>query len=204
MTQQDPTPPGFPREGLGLLLDHLARDGWLVGLNTDPDPTLARMDPKTGVYRREYLHQLLEEAVTDARALRSPRLLDGPDPGRISMISIRIVGWERILLDRGEQTRTRLEVEAARRLASCLRAEDALGRTRADTFTLLLRGCPPDQVAAIAKRCCEVIEEPPTVTDTGPVHLTAVAATTQWEQESATDFAARAMADIGRQSAVEV
>ncbi len=194
MTQQ-PTPPGFPREGLGLLLDQLARDGWLVGLNTDVDPALTRMDPTTGVYNRAYLEDLVQEAIGDARADR-PRLLDGPEKGRVAIVTIRVADWERVLLDRGEDIRGRLETEIARRLASCLRAEDSLARVGADTFALLLRGCAPAQLEGIAARCGAVVGEPPIVTPVGPVRLTARTSTTNWDGEDPTDFLARAARDI--------
>jgi GGDEF domain-containing protein len=197
------TPPGFVREGLGRLLDQLSRDGSLVGLNTDADPALARMDPKTGVYNRAYLEELIREAVFDARAHRSPRLLDGPEPGSIALISIRISDWD-TYVESGEQTRTRLEIEVARRLASCLRAEDALGRASADTFVLLLRGCPSEQLKAIAERCAAVIRHPPIVTDCGPLRLGADAATTHWRDEDPSDFIQRALDDIGGAASSEV
>jgi len=189
------TPPGFPREGLGLLLDQLARDGWLVGLNTDVDPALARMDSTTGVYNRAYHEDLVQEAIADARADR-PRLLDGPERGRVAVITIRVADWERVLLDRGEDIRGHLETEIARRLASCLRAEDSLARTACDTFTLLLRGCAAEQLEGIAERCAAVVGEPPIVTPAGPVRLAAITATTDWEGEDPTDFLARAQTDI--------
>jgi GGDEF domain-containing protein len=104
--------------------------------------------------------------------------------------------WEAIHLDRGENARTRIEVEVARRLAACLRAEDALGRARSDTFVLLLRGCPSDQLAGIAERCGIVIQDRPFDTEDAPIRLSSACATTLWEGDDAGAFIDRASADI--------
>lgn len=192
---QPPAPPEDPRRGLGLLLDQLACNGWLDGLNTDIDPAIARMDWSTGVYNRAYLEDLVHEAITDARADR-PRILDGPEKGRVAVVTIRITNWESVLLERGEAVQGHLETEAARRLASCLRAEDALARVDTNTFALLLRGCAPMQLSGIAERCESVIISPPFVTPGEPVQLEAKAATASWDGEDPADFTSRALTDI--------
>lgn len=192
---QPPAPPEIPREGLGLLLDQLACNGWLVGLSSDIDPAIARMDWSTGVYNRAYLEDLVHEAITDARANR-PRILDGPEKGRVAVVTIRIANWESVLLDRGEAVQGHLETEAARRLASCLRAEDSLARVGTDTFALLLRGCATNQLGGIAERCKSVIISAPFVTPGEPVQLEATATTTSWDGEDPADFTSRALTDI--------
>ena len=198
------TPPVAPvREGLGMLLDQLSRDGWLVGLNADADPALDRMDPGTGVYNRAYLHELTHEAIADARENRA-RLLDGPDTGSVALISIRVLNWVNVVPEDASETRIRIATEVARRLAYCLRAEDALGRVREDTFTLLLRGCPVAELASIARRCAHNVREVPAVTTLGPIPLLVGIATTRWDGETPEELVRRAAADIAGAASVAV
>ena len=196
-------PPRLPYEGLGLLFDQLAREGWLSGLNTDVDLALVRMDPKTGIYSREYLLKLLQEAIADSRGARK-RLLDGPDSGRVALVTLRVRELEDPTTRWSEDVRTVFELEAARRLVSCLRAEDSLGRDSMDTFVLLLRGCPPEQLDFIAERCRGAVEEVPITTPGGPVHLTTRAAVSQWSGEDAAHFHQRAMDDLHKAVSTDV
>ena len=179
------------RVGLGRLLDELARDGWLVGLNSDADPALSRMDPRTGIYSGEYLDDLIREAVVDARAERR-RLLDGPQAHRVGLVEVAVLGWEEILERHGDAVALPLEREVARRLAECLRAEDALGRRTVDRFRLLLRGCDPEHLPIIAGRCASALAGESVVTGAGPIPLGAASIYVDWEGEDPEVFSRRA------------
>ncbi len=141
--------------GLDKLLEDLVRDGWLMGMNAGMDPALARMDRSTGVFNREHFSRLIQVAIDDSRRGRE-RIGDGPVPGNVAVLSVRVIGWE--ALERAGVTDTAAN-RVARVLEGCLRADDVLGRTADDTFTLLLRGCPMEMLELIAHRCVAVVAE---------------------------------------------
>ena len=79
--------------GLDKLLEDLVRDGWLMGMNAGMDPALARMDRSTGVFNREHFSRLIQVAIDDSRRGRE-RIGDGPVPGNVAVLSVRVIGWE--------------------------------------------------------------------------------------------------------------
>lgn len=141
--------------GLDKLLEDLVRDGWLMGMNAGMDPALARMDGATGVFNSDHYTRLVQVAIDDVRRGRE-RIGDGPATGSVAVLSVRVIGWEAL-------SRAGVADAAANRVArvleGCLRADDVLGRTAQDTFSLLLRGCPMDMLELIAHRCAAVVSE---------------------------------------------
>ncbi len=181
---------------LGRLFDDLVRDGWLLGMNAGLDPAMERMDPETGVYNAAYFEAITQEAVADLERGREPRVGDGPEHGAMAILSVRILDLDRLIATAGTESPEMLR-EIARRLETCLRADDVLGRTRRDTFSLLLRGCPPAMLTQIARRCVAAVTEAPVVIADQEIRPRVMAAAAQWEWGSATDILAASWAAIG-------
>ena len=189
--------PPEPHEKLGRLFDDLLRDGWLLGMNAGMDPAMARMDPETGVYNRAYFESLTQEAVADMERGRGPRVGDGPERGAVAVLSLRLLdldGWTARIGAAGVRV---IVEETARRLELVLRADDFLGRTRPDTFSLLLRGCPSPMLTQIARRCASSVDGQPYSVDGVDVQPQAIAAAAQWEWGDSMDILAASWKAIG-------
>lgn len=184
--------------GLGRLLEDMVRDGWLLDMNAGLDPALARMDAVTGVYNQQYFTALTEEAVADLERGRDPRPGHGPEPGAVAVLSVRLLdleGLERTLQKTGLED---LLHQVAKRLEQVLRADDFVGRTRDDTFSLLLCGCPPPMLATISNRCVEAVGRTPFLVNGETVQPRVVAGAAEWEADSgARDILAASWRTIG-------
>ena len=110
----------------------------------------------TVTFNGAHFKSLVQMAVDDAQSGRD-RLFDGPEQGNVALLSVRMLGWEEIT-EQGPEPARAMARKVAEGLFAVLRAEDVLGRTREDTFTLLLRGCPMTVLGSIARRCVEVVE----------------------------------------------
>jgi len=183
-------------ESLGRLFDDLVRDGWLLGMNAGLDPAMERMDAETGVYNAAYFEAITQEAVADLERGREPRVGDGPEHGAMAILSVRILDLDRLTATAGTESRAMLR-EIARRLETCLRADDVLGRTRKDTFSLLLRGCPPAMLTQISRRCVRAVVDSPVMLGEQEIRPRVMAAAAQWEWGSAHDILAASWAAIG-------
>ncbi len=183
-------------EPLGRLFDDLVRDGWLLGMNAGLDPAMERMDAETGVYNAAYFEAITQEAVADLERGREPRVGDGPEHGAMAILSVRILDLDRLTATAGAEGPTMLR-EIARRLETCLRADDVLGRTRKDTFSLLLRGCPPAMLTQISRRCVGAVVDKPVVVGEVEIRPRVMAAAAQWEWGSAHDILAASWSAIG-------
>ncbi len=194
--QEEVLDAGPKPESLGRLFDDLVRDGWLLGMNAGLDPAMERMDAETGIYNAAYFEAITQEAVADLERGREPRVGDGPERGAMAILSVRVLDLDSITASAGAEGRAMLR-EIARRLETCLRADDVLGRTRKDTFSLLLRGCPPAMLTQISRRCVAAVVDKPITVGEQEIRPRVMAAAAQWEWGSAHDILAASWAAIG-------
>jgi GGDEF domain-containing protein len=173
--------------GLDRLLEDLVRDGWLMGMNAGVDAAMVRMDPDTGTCNRAYFLALAERAIGDSQ-IGQRRSEDGPSPGSVAVLSVRVLDWAGLGARIGDGARMELARRVARVLREVLRVDDVIGRTEEDTFSLLLRGCPEDLHDIIADRCRLALNRERVQVD-GVVHHVRVAARTwTWSGESAEEL----------------
>jgi len=105
----------------------------------------ATHDPVTGAFS---LHYLLTEARKHyAYAVRHGSLL--------SVITFRIDSHRQIAGKEGGEVADQLLAKIARAIQSVLRAEDSMGRSAEDSFTVILVGTSAQQAAAFARRLRE-------------------------------------------------
>lgn len=183
--------------GLDRLLEDLVRDGWLMGMNAGVDAATLRMDPSTGSCNRAYFVSLADRAIGDSH-LGQRRAEDGPSPGSVAVLSVRVLDWEGLGQRVGEELRAQLACRVARVLREVLRVDDVIGRTDEDTFSLLLRGCPTELYEQIAERCRIAIGRERVQVNGEDHYLRVVAATWTWTGETAeelVDACARQLVD---------
>ncbi len=176
-----------PEMGLDRLLEDLVRDGWLMGMNAGVDPAMVRMDPGTGSCNRAYFLALADRAIGDSE-IGQRRAEDGPSPGSVAVLSVRVLDWAGLAKSVGEEVRLDLARRVARVLREVLRVDDVIGRTAEDTFSLLLRGCPEELHAQISERCRVALNREEVVADGVTHHVRVAAATHVWSGESAGDL----------------
>ncbi len=173
--------------GLDRLLEDLVRDGWLMGMNAGVDAAMVRMDADTGTCNRAYFLALADNAIGDSQ-LGQRRAEDGPNPGSVAVLSVRVLDWEGLGERVGDDIRLQLARRVSRVLREVLRVDDVIGRTAEDTFSLLLRGCPEELYQQIADRCRVAIGRERVNADGEDHSVRVVAATHTWSGESAEDL----------------
>ncbi len=186
-----------PDLGLDRLLEDLVRDGWLMGMNAGVDAAMVRMDPATGSCNRAYFLALADRAIGDSQ-IGQRRAEDGPSPGAVAVLSVRVLDWDGLAERLGEDVRDQMARRVARVLREVLRVDDVIGRTAEDTFSLLLRGCPTELYDQIAERCRIAIVREHVQYKGEDYQMRVAAATWTWTAESAeelVDACARQLSD---------
>ncbi|MEK9965813.1 MAG: EAL domain-containing protein, partial [Rhodospirillaceae bacterium] len=123
---------------------------------------LSNHDALTGQYNRLRLREALEHTISQSlhRNKRGGMLLVGLD--KLNVVSDAY----------GEETADAIVIAAARRIESCMRSGDVVGRVGFDRFALILNQCAPDELGAIAGRFLSAIRETPMSTPAGPMTVT--------------------------------
>ncbi len=80
----------------------------------------------------------------------------------------------------GEEVVDALLVAAAKRIESCLRSGDVVGRVGFDRFAIVLQHCTDGQMYQVAGRMLGAVREAPVPTGAGPLHMTASAGATSF------------------------
>jgi len=172
-------------EGLARLFDDVVQDCWGDG---DEDPSsleVDEIDPATGVYSEAPFSQLLKEAIRAAQHIRAARSNAPKGTVVIALLAVRLKDWDRLGSFLGAGGREEVCAWVARRLEELLRLEDDLGRTRPDTFVLLLRGIAPDELGDLVVRCTEMVESNLCEVYAESVQVRVACGTVSWEGERA-------------------
>lgn len=111
---------------------------------------LANVDSLTGLANRRQLHAVLEELLTEARALEQP----------VAVLYLDIDHFKDVNETLGHSTGDQLLVEVARRLKAQLRTGDVVGRTGGDEFLITVHDCAAEEAARIARRLLEYVAAP--------------------------------------------
>ena len=136
--------------GLRRLFEDLTRDGWLMGMDVGLDPIAARMDPETGTSNTDHFRSRCEDAVRSRRESRNP--------GALAVVSVRLFNWDELCAGLDHDGVARLATEVAVRIEGVLRLGDLLGRTRVDTFSLLLEDYYAPAPQSIGERCVRALK----------------------------------------------
>ena len=145
--------------GLERLFEDMFRDGWLSGMDGGLDIVMARMDGETGVYNRAHFENLVDRAIGDTRSGRERRVGDGPAEGNVAVLAVRVLNWAQLSSAMTDSEETKIVTRVGEAMRGAFRVDDVIGRILADTYGLLLRGCPLDMHKTIAGRCHEDLSE---------------------------------------------
>ncbi len=111
---------------------------------------LSLTDALTGLPNRR---QMAERVARTSRRLRA-------DGGSFALLVIDLDRFRQINDSLGHATGDRVLIDVARRIQSCMRADDLLARTGGDQFALLVDGAGPDAAERSARRVLDAVAAP--------------------------------------------
>ena len=123
---------------------------------------LANYDELTGHFNRSRLREAVDRVIAaDRRA-----------PGHAMFLAVGIDNMGAINTAFGATAADTVLVEIGRRLDSCVRISDHIGRLGGDRFGVLLAHCPVEHVARAADKILMVVRAAPMATPNGSVFVT--------------------------------
>jgi diguanylate cyclase (GGDEF)-like protein len=123
---------------------------------------LANYDELTGHFNKSRLREAVDQIIAANQRTDSPA----------AFLSIGIDNMTMINDLFGYQTADTVLIEIGRRLDSCLRVSDLIGRLGGDRFGIVLAHCPPDHIYAVAEKILAAVNSAPVTTSRGPVYAT--------------------------------
>ncbi|HEV2186623.1 MAG TPA: EAL domain-containing protein [Stellaceae bacterium] len=123
---------------------------------------LANYDELTGHFNRSRLREAVDRVISaDRRA-----------PGHAMFLAVGIDNMSAINTTFGAAAADTVLVEIGRRLDSCVRISDHVGRLGGDRFGVLLAHCPVEHVARAADKVLSAVRAAPIATSNGSVFVT--------------------------------
>ncbi len=152
---------------------------------------LTNHDVLTGQFNRPRLREVLEQTLeaTIRSGKQGAFLLVGVD--KLNIVADVY----------GEDTADTVVLAAARRIESCLRSGDIVGRVGFDRFAVVLTSCTEHQIASVADRFLAAIRETAMSTQVGPMYVTASVGATVFPVNAATAREVVGQADNALRSA---
>jgi diguanylate cyclase (GGDEF)-like protein len=123
---------------------------------------LANYDELTGHFNKSRLREAVDQIIAANQRTDSPA----------AFLSIGIDNMTMINDLFGYQAADTVLIEIGRRLDSCLRVSDLIGRLGGDRFGIVLAHCPPDHIYAVADKILAAVNSAPVTTSRGPVYAT--------------------------------
>ncbi|MBO6782276.1 MAG: EAL domain-containing protein [Alphaproteobacteria bacterium] len=124
---------------------------------------LANHDALTGHYNRLRLREALDHTITQSQLTRQQG-------------GLLLVGLDKLnaVADvYGEDTADTIVLSAARRIETCMRTGDTIGRVGFDRFAVVVNRCSRSELATVAGRFLAAIRETPVSTPAGAMTITA-------------------------------
>ena len=123
---------------------------------------LANYDELTGHFNKSRLREAVDQIIAANQRTPNPA----------AFLSIGIDSMTMINDLFGYQVADTVLIEIGRRLDSCLRVSDLIGRLGGDRFGIVLSHCPPDNIHSVAEKILAEVNSSPVTTSRGPVYAT--------------------------------
>ncbi|HUI35044.1 MAG TPA: EAL domain-containing protein [Stellaceae bacterium] len=123
---------------------------------------LANYDELTGHFNRSRLREAVDLVITDNRRA----------PGHAMFLAVGIDNLSAIDSSLGAAASEGVLIEIGRRLDTCVRVSDRIGRLGSDRFGVVLAHCPAVHVASAADKILTAVRAAPIATPDGPVFAT--------------------------------
>src|SRR5204863_3927463 len=123
---------------------------------------LANYDELTGHFNKSRLREAVDQIIAANQRTDNPAAFLSIGVDNMTMINDLF----------GYQAADTVLIEIGRRLDSCLRVSDLIGRLGGDRFGIVLSHCPPDNIHAVAEKILAEVNSAPVTTSRGPVYAT--------------------------------
>jgi diguanylate cyclase (GGDEF)-like protein len=123
---------------------------------------LANYDELTGHFNKSRLREAVDQIIAANQRTHSPAAFLSVGIDNMTMINDLF----------GHQAADTVLIEIGRRLDSCLRVSDLIGRLCGDRFGVVLSHCPPEDVHAVAEKILAAVNSAPVTTSRGSVYAT--------------------------------
>ncbi|MGE5269294.1 MAG: putative bifunctional diguanylate cyclase/phosphodiesterase [Thiohalocapsa sp.] len=123
---------------------------------------LANYDELTGHFNKTRLREAVDQIIASNQRQHNPA----------AFLSVGIDNMTTINDVFGYEAADTVLIEIGRRLDSCLRVSDVIGRLGGDRFGIALSHCPPEHIAAAAEKILRGVSGAPVMTASGPIYAT--------------------------------
>ena len=123
---------------------------------------LANYDELTGHFNKSRLREAVDQIIAANQRTHNPAAFLSIGVDNMTMINDLF----------GYQAADTVLIEIGRRLDSCLRVSDLIGRLGGDRFGIVLSHCPPDNIHAVAEKILSEVNSAPVTTSRDPVYAT--------------------------------
>ena len=123
---------------------------------------LANFDELTGHFNKTRLREAVDQIIATNQRTGSPAAFLSVGVDNMTMIN-DIFGYE---------AADTVLIEIGRRLDSCLRASDPIGRLGGDRFGTALQHCPEEHIGVAAEKILNAVSATPVVTSRGQIYAT--------------------------------
>ena len=123
---------------------------------------LANYDELTGHFNKSRLREAVDQIIAANQRTHNPAAFLSIGVDNMTMINDLF----------GYQAADTVLIEIGRRLDSCLRVSDLIGRLGGDRFGIVLSHCPPDNIHAVAEKILAEVNSAPVTTSRGPIYAT--------------------------------
>jgi diguanylate cyclase (GGDEF)-like protein len=123
---------------------------------------LANYDELTGHFNKSRLREVVDQIIAANQRKASPAAFLSVGIDNMTMINDMF----------GYEAADTVLIEIGRRLDTCLRVSDLVGRLGGDRFGVVLSECPPESIGAAAEKILAAMNGAPVATERGPVYAT--------------------------------
>ena len=123
---------------------------------------LANYDELTGHFNKSRLREAVDQIIAANQRTDSPAAFLSVGIDNMTMINDLF----------GYQAADTVLIEIGRRLDSCLRVSDLIGRLGGDRFGIVLSLCPPEDIQTVAEKILAVVNSASVMTSRGPIYAT--------------------------------
>ena len=139
---------------------------------------LANYDELTGHFNKSRLREAVDHIIAANQRTDSPAAFLSIGVDNMTMINDLF----------GYQVADTVLIEIGRRLDSCLRVSDLIGRLGGDRFGIVLSHCPPDNIHAVAEKILAAVNSAPVMTSRGSVYATVSIGSVSFPDQGLTSY----------------
>jgi diguanylate cyclase (GGDEF)-like protein len=139
---------------------------------------LANFDELTGHFNKTRLREAVDQIIATNQRTGSPAAFLSIGIDNMTMIN-DIFGYE---------AADTVLIEVGRRLDSCLRVSDPIGRLGGDRFGTALQHCPEENISAAAEKILAAVSATPVTTVRGPIYTTVSIGSASFPDQGLTSY----------------